>query len=94
MAHELNWSVWMMSRLGLPSPGFAVAGVPAERAARPAVVAAVVMADKLDLLDMDWIYDWWPVPVFLLGVYFIVAAILDKKKARNKARAFGDGEDF
>jgi hypothetical protein len=43
---------------------------------------------------MDWIYDWWPVPVFLLGVYFIVAAILDKMKARNKAGSFGDGGDF
>ena len=58
------------------------------------VVAAVVLADKLDLFDMDWIYDWWPVPVFLLGVYFIIAAILDKKKARNKAGSFGDGGDF
>jgi hypothetical protein len=59
-----------------------------------AVVAGVVLADKLDLFDMDWIYDWWPVPVFLLGVYFIVAAILDKMKARNKAGSFGDGGDF
>jgi hypothetical protein len=58
------------------------------------VVAAVVLADKLDLFDMDWIYDWWPVPVFLLGVYFIIAAILDRKKARNKAGSFGDGGDF
>jgi hypothetical protein len=59
-----------------------------------AVVAAVVLADKLDLFDMDWIYDWWPVPVFLVGVYFIVAAIVDKMKARNKAGSFGEGEDY
>ena len=59
-----------------------------------AVVAGVVMADKLDIFDMDWIYEWWPVPVFLLGVYFIIAAILDKMKARNKAGSFGDGGDF
>jgi hypothetical protein len=31
---------------------------------------------------MDWLYDWWPVPVFLLGVYFIVAAIRDRMKAK------------
>jgi hypothetical protein len=59
-----------------------------------AVVAGIVMADKLDLFDMDWIYEWWPVPVFLLGVYFIAAAILDKIKARNKAGSFGDEGDF
>ena len=23
---------------------------------------------------MDWLYKWWPVPVFLLGVYFIILA--------------------
>jgi len=55
-----------------------------------AVVAAVVLADKLDLFDMDWVYDWWPVPVFLLGVYFIVAALRDRFKARHEDRA---GED-
>jgi hypothetical protein len=59
-----------------------------------AVVAGVVLADKLDLFDMDWIYDWWPVPVFLLGVYFIIAAVLDKMKARNKSGSFGDGGDY
>ena len=56
-----------------------------------AVAAAVVLADKLDLLDMDWLYDWWPVPVFLLGVYFIVAAIRDRMKAKNE-RATGEDE--
>ena len=55
-----------------------------------AVVAAVVLADKLDLFDMDWIYDWWPVPVFLLGVYFIFAAVRDRFKAKREERA---GED-
>jgi len=55
-----------------------------------AVVAAVVLADKLDLFDMDWVYDWWPVPVFLLGVYFIVAAVRDRFKAKREERA---GED-
>jgi hypothetical protein len=55
-----------------------------------AVVAAVVLADKLDLFDMDWIYDWWPVPVFLLGVYFIIAAIWDRFKAKRKERETED----
>ena len=59
-----------------------------------AVVAGVVLADKLDFFDMDWIYDWWPVPVFLLGVYFIIAAIRDKMKDRNRPQAYGEADDF
>ena len=51
------------------------------------VVAAVVLAEKYDLFDMDWVYDWWPVPVLLLGVYFIVAAVRDRMKARERARS-------
>lgn len=49
-----------------------------------AVVAAVVLLDRYDLFDMDWIYVWWPVPVFLLGVYFIGAAVWDRMKAGRK----------
>ncbi|MBD3853670.1 MAG: hypothetical protein IFJ96_02720 [Acidobacteria bacterium] len=56
-----------------------------------AVTAAVVLADKLDLFDMDWLYDWWPVPVFLVGVYFIVAAIRDRMKAKTERTS---GEEF
>jgi hypothetical protein len=52
-----------------------------------AVAAAVVLADKLDLFDMDWLYDWWPVPVFLVGVYFIVAAIMDRTKGKTERTA-------
>ena len=59
-----------------------------------AVVAAVVLADKLDLFDMYWIYDWWPVPVFLLGVYFIGAAVWDRMKAREAARAPEEADEF
>ena len=58
------------------------------------VVAAVFVTDKYFDIDMGWIVEWWPVPVFLVGVYFIVAAILDKRKARNKARAFGDEDEY
>ncbi len=59
-----------------------------------AVVAGVVLADKLDFFDMDWIYDWWPVPLFLLGVYFIIAANRDKMKDRNRPQAYGEADDF
>jgi hypothetical protein len=49
-----------------------------------AVVAAVVLAEKFDILDMDWIYEWWPVPVLLLGIYFIVDAIRSRSKGREE----------
>jgi hypothetical protein len=58
------------------------------------VVAAVFLADKYLDLDMSWILDWWPVPVFLLGVYFIVAAVRDKMKARERERLGADTEQF
>ncbi len=48
-----------------------------------AVAAAVVLADKFNLFDMGWLYDWWPVPVFLLGLYFIAAAIWDRFKSKQ-----------
>jgi hypothetical protein len=54
------------------------------------VVAAVVLADRYDLFDMDWVYDWWPVPVFLLGVYFIVAAVRDRMKESERRRSDSD----
>jgi hypothetical protein len=55
-----------------------------------AVVAVVVLADKLDLFDMDWIYDWWPVPVLALGIYLIYAAVRDRGKERQQG--IGNGE--
>jgi hypothetical protein len=58
------------------------------------VVAAVFLADKYLELDMSWILEWWPVPVFLLGVYFIIAAVLDKVKAREKQRESAQIDDI
>lgn len=58
------------------------------------VVAAVFLADKYLHFDMRWVLEWWPVPVFLVGVYFIVAAIRDRMKERSKAQSFGDPEDY
>ena len=55
-----------------------------------AVVATVVLADKLDLFDMDWIYDWWPVPVLALGIYLIYAAVRDRGKERQQGISGGE----
>jgi hypothetical protein len=58
------------------------------------VVAAVFLADKYLNLDMSWILEWWPVPVFLLGVYFIIAAVRDKMKARERERSGAETDQF
>ena len=58
------------------------------------VVAAVVLAEKYDLFDMDWVYDWWPVPVLLLGVYFIIAAVRDRMKAKSLARTGEEPDEY
>jgi hypothetical protein len=57
-----------------------------------AVVAAIVIVDKLDLFDLYWLYDWWPVPVFLLGIYFIFAALKEKGGRRRGEAAYEDRE--
>ena len=59
-----------------------------------AVVAVIVLADKLDLFDMDWVYDWWPVPVLLLGIYLIYAAVRDRGKERQRAMGSGEPDEF
>ncbi len=59
-----------------------------------AVVAGIVLADKLDLFDMDWILDWWPVPVLLLGIYLIVAAIRDRKKPSSGGGSYDDSDTY
>lgn len=51
------------------------------------VVAVLVLADNLGLFDIRWFYDWWPVLVLLIGVYFIGSWVWEKMNA-----AKGDGE--
>ena len=40
--------------------------------------------EKYGILDMDWIYEWWPVPVLLLGLYFIFHTIRSRSKGRDE----------
>jgi hypothetical protein len=42
------------------------------------VLAGLVLADNLGLFDIRWIYDWWPVLILLIGVYFIGSWIWEK----------------
>lgn len=47
------------------------------------VVATLVLADNLDLFDIRWFYEWWPVLVLLIGVYFIGSWVWEKMKASS-----------
>ena len=57
------------------------------------VVAAVFLFDKYFHFDMRWVLDWWPVPVFLLGVYFIGAAIWDRMKAQQSRNGYSSEDE-
>ncbi len=48
------------------------------------VVAGMVLADRFDLFDVRWFYDWWPVLVLLTGVYFIGSWIWEKMNAAGR----------
>ena len=50
------------------------------------VVAGLVLADNLDLFDIRWFYEWWPVLVLLIGLYFIGSWIWEKMNAAGSGR--------
>jgi hypothetical protein len=45
------------------------------------VLALMVLADNLGLFDITWFYDWWPVLILIVGLYFIGSWIWEKMKA-------------
>ena len=45
------------------------------------VLAALVLADNLGLFDVRWFYEWWPVLVMLVGLYFIGSWIWERMNA-------------
>lgn len=47
------------------------------------VVATLVLADNLDLFDIRWFYEWWPVLVLLIGIYFIGSWVWEKMQASS-----------
>lgn len=49
------------------------------------VLASLVLADNLGLFDIRWFYDWWPVLVLFIGVYFIGSWIWEKMKASQES---------
>ena len=57
------------------------------------VVAGMVLADNLGLFDMRWFYEWWPVLVLLVGIYFIGSWIWEKMNAAGRNGDSLDDED-
>lgn len=57
------------------------------------VVAGMVLADRFDLFDIRWFYDWWPVLLLLTGVYFIGSWIWEKMSAAGRNGAPPYDED-
>lgn len=51
------------------------------------VVAGLVLADNLDLFDIRWFLEWWPVLVLLVGLYFIGTWIWEKMNAAGNSNA-------
>lgn len=56
------------------------------------VVSVLVLADNLDLFDMDWFYDWWPAFVLLIGVYFIGSWIWERMNAAGRDDSSADDD--
>ena len=42
------------------------------------VVASLVLADRLGLFDIRWLYDWWPVIILVIGLYLIGSWIWER----------------
>jgi hypothetical protein len=54
------------------------------------VVAILVLADNLGLFDIRWFYEWWPVLVLLIGIYFIGSWVWEKMNATKSS----DGSNY
>jgi hypothetical protein len=56
------------------------------------VVGGLLLVKNLDLFDLDWLVDWWPVLVLIVGIYLIIGAIREKGKSRDIGEDAGDEE--
>ena len=55
------------------------------------VVAGLVLADNLGFFDIRWFYEWWPVIVLLIGLYFIGSWFWEKM---NASKGSGESTDY
>ena len=54
-----------------------------------AVMGALLLAERLDLFDLDWLYDWWPALVLAIGAYLIWGAVREKMRRRDRESSGG-----
>ena len=57
------------------------------------VVAGLVLAENLGFFNIRWFYEWWPVLVLLIGLYFIGSWIWEKMNAAGRNSDSSDEED-
>lgn len=57
------------------------------------VVGGLLLLKKLELIDLDWLRDWWPLIPVLAGVYLIVSALLERQRRRPGAVDDGSGPE-
>jgi hypothetical protein len=53
-----------------------------------AVVGGLLLVENLGLFELDWLLDWWPALVVLVGLYLIIDA------ARGKKAPPAAGDDY
>jgi hypothetical protein len=46
-----------------------------------AVVGGLLLVENLDLFDLSWLLEWWPVLVVLVGLYLIIDAARSRTKS-------------
>jgi hypothetical protein len=56
------------------------------------VVGGLLLVKNLDLFDLDWLAEWWPVLVLIVGVYLIIGAVREKAQSRDTSEDVGEEE--
>jgi hypothetical protein len=56
------------------------------------VVGGILLVHNLDLFDLDWLIDWWPVMIVAAGLYFILAAVFERVSRRDSGTGFGGSD--
>ena len=48
-----------------------------------AVVGAILTINNFFPIDLDWIEDWWPMILFVTGVWLIINAVRERQSNRD-----------
>ena len=50
-----------------------------------ALIGLLGLAERFLDIDFDWLADWWPLGLVIVGVWLIVATVRERRKAREGA---------